>query len=134
MATRKKTSTEPAIPTNAEALKPVAAKAARTRKAVVPESAPAPEKKTPAKSSAATHKASARKAPVAEVKAPVQAPVKAAPVQAVKSVAPAFDVAAHHEEIAKEAYHHWQRRGCPGGSPEHDWLNAVEIVRLRHAR
>ena len=30
------------------------------------------------------------------------------------------------EEIAIRAYHLWQERGCPIGSPEEDWFTAEE--------
>ena len=34
-----------------------------------------------------------------------------------------------HEEIAVQAYYHWERRGRPIGSPEVDWYWAVENLR-----
>jgi hypothetical protein len=34
-------------------------------------------------------------------------------------------------EIAARAYHLWQVRGCPIGSPEVDWLAAEEQARAR---
>jgi hypothetical protein len=33
------------------------------------------------------------------------------------------------EDIAKLAYTLWQRRGCPYGSPEFDWLEAERKLR-----
>jgi hypothetical protein len=30
------------------------------------------------------------------------------------------------EDIAKLAYALWQRRGCPEGSPENDWIEAEQ--------
>jgi hypothetical protein len=36
-----------------------------------------------------------------------------------------------HEEIATLAYQLWQARGCPEGSPEEDWSEAVAQLRLR---
>ena len=33
--------------------------------------------------------------------------------------------------IAVRAYELWQARGCPGGSPETDWLQAEEELRKR---
>ena len=35
-----------------------------------------------------------------------------------------------HEDTAALAYELWRARGCPEGSPELDWLHAVEQVRL----
>jgi hypothetical protein len=37
-----------------------------------------------------------------------------------------------HQEIAELAYVLWQDRGSPEGSPEVDWLNAVEKLESRH--
>jgi hypothetical protein len=31
-----------------------------------------------------------------------------------------------HEQVAIMAYHLWQERGCPEGSPEIDWLEAEQ--------
>jgi Protein of unknown function (DUF2934) len=41
---------------------------------------------------------------------------------------------AGHEEIAALAHELWRARGCPEGSPEEDWFNAVEQLRshIRH--
>lgn len=38
-----------------------------------------------------------------------------------------------HEEIAEVARSLYEARGCRGGSPEADWLEACEIVRQRRA-
>jgi hypothetical protein len=38
----------------------------------------------------------------------------------------------YEREIAALAYQHWQKRGCPEGSPEQDWFHAVEELRNRH--
>jgi hypothetical protein len=35
-----------------------------------------------------------------------------------------------HHEIAVLAYAFWQQRGCPEGSPEQDWYEAEQRVRL----
>ena len=35
------------------------------------------------------------------------------------------------EDIAALAYEIWQARGCPHGSPDEDWYQAVEILRSR---
>jgi anti-anti-sigma factor len=34
------------------------------------------------------------------------------------------------DEIAARAYELWQARGCPDGSPEVDWLQAEEVLRM----
>ncbi len=34
-----------------------------------------------------------------------------------------------HELVQKLAYQHWEKRGCPLGSPEIDWLSAEQDVR-----
>jgi hypothetical protein len=47
---------------------------------------------------------------------------------------PEFDVAAHHEEIAKVAYRIWLERAYCPGSPEEDWLKAVNEVRAKYTR
>lgn len=39
-----------------------------------------------------------------------------------------------HAEIAALAYELWEARGCPDGSPEEDWLQAVETLRSRTTR
>jgi hypothetical protein len=80
-------------------------------------SAPVAEKKAAAKkqSPAATHKAQAKRA------------------AAKKPAVAVFDVEMHREEIAREAYHLWQNRGCVHGHQHEDWLKAIEIVRARHA-
>ena len=35
------------------------------------------------------------------------------------------------EDIAVLAYELWQARGCPDGSPDEDWYQAVERLRPR---
>lgn len=74
-------------------------------------------------SPAATHKAPARK-PVVEEPQEVHA----------AGERPSFDAALHHEEISKEAYYTWLRRGRAHGTAREDWLAAVALVRARHAR
>jgi hypothetical protein len=32
------------------------------------------------------------------------------------------------QDIANLAYALWQRRGCPDGSPEQDWLEAEKMI------
>ena len=34
-----------------------------------------------------------------------------------------------HEDIAQLAYTLWQRRGCPSGSAESDWVEAERALR-----
>jgi hypothetical protein len=36
-----------------------------------------------------------------------------------------------HQEIAALAYQLWEARGCPSGSPELDWFEAVKELRSR---
>ena len=33
-----------------------------------------------------------------------------------------------HEPVQKLAYQHWEKRGCPLGSPEIDWFAAEKAV------
>jgi hypothetical protein len=33
------------------------------------------------------------------------------------------------DEIAEAAYHLWRQRGCPEGSAEQDWFEAMEQLR-----
>jgi hypothetical protein len=35
------------------------------------------------------------------------------------------------QDIAAIAYELWQARGCPDGSPQEDWFQAVELLRSR---
>ena len=37
--------------------------------------------------------------------------------------------ALEHERIATVAYYFWQQRGCPHGSPDEDWAQAVQYIR-----
>jgi hypothetical protein len=36
-----------------------------------------------------------------------------------------------HDDIARLAFQLWQERGCPEGSPEIDWFEAVKELRTR---
>jgi hypothetical protein len=36
-----------------------------------------------------------------------------------------------HNDIAALAYQLWEARGCPQGSPDEDWFEAVRQLRLR---
>ncbi len=33
-----------------------------------------------------------------------------------------------HDRIAQRAYELWKQRGCPWGSPQRDWFEAVQEV------
>ena len=127
MATRKKTSpqSEPFVPAETVPAGPqAAAQRVRTRK-TAGAGAPGGAEKPSAKSNAhaATHKAPARKPAVEETLAAHAA-----------AETPRFDTALHHEEISKEAYYTWLRRGRAHGTAREDWLAAVALVRARHAR
>lgn len=39
----------------------------------------------------------------------------------------------NHDEVRQLAYTYWQARGCPEGSPEKDWLQAVHQLNSRTA-
>lgn len=45
-------------------------------------------------------------------------------------VADSAPAAPTHEEIATLAYHYWESRGRPIGSPEEDWLRAERDVQM----
>lgn len=47
---------------------------------------------------------------------------QAATKQAIEEAKP-FDVP-FQEQVALLAYHLWEQRGCPDGSPEEDWFRA----------
>ena len=43
-------------------------------------------------------------------------------------------IAIDHSQVHQRAYARWQERGCPVGSPDHDWFAAEqELVREREA-
>jgi hypothetical protein len=42
---------------------------------------------------------------------------------------PAAELVISHEEIARHAYYHWERRGRPLGSPDVDWYWAIEDLK-----
>jgi hypothetical protein len=42
---------------------------------------------------------------------------------------PAAELVISHEEIARHAYYHWERRGRPLGSPDVDWYWAIENLK-----
>lgn len=43
-----------------------------------------------------------------------------------------FESKNNHEVTAKLAYELWERRGCPLGSPEADWLAAEQALEASH--
>ena len=51
-------------------------------------------------------------------------------VETTSPVVKADDLDPH--EISVLAYSYWQARGFRDGSPEEDWLRAVEELRQRH--
>jgi len=56
-------------------------------------------------------------------------PTTSEPDQPADSVPNATEsVAPVHEEIAQLAYHYWELRGRPLGSPEDDWFRAEQEV------
>ena len=88
------------------------------------------KKKTKAKSPAATHKSPARKA--APRKSEVKGAVAEMQVEKAAAADTAFDAAANHDEIAREAYYLFLNRGTHHGHEHEDWLRAIEIVKARH--
>jgi len=46
-------------------------------------------------------------------------------------VSPAEPVAVDQGDIARLAYSLWEARGCVGGSPEEDWLQAEQQLLSR---
>jgi hypothetical protein len=102
---------------------------ARNRKSetdlVVSAAAPTPARRKPSTSTRKKHavppgEAAPAIAPEAEDRETADAVQSAAPVDG-----PA------HEEVAALAYSYWEARGRQGGSPEEDWLRAVEELRQR---
>ncbi len=93
-----------------------------------PETASAPAPARTPRATAVTHKHK-KATPVVQ---PTEAQPVAEPVQAPAEVKPA--VAPSHQEIAILAYHYWELRGCPFGSPEEDWFRAErELLSARAA-
>jgi len=123
MATRKKTSTD---------------SEARKQEESVPAAQPATVRKfRTAKSAAGTAKAAkpaVASTPAATHKAPSRKPlVQAVPETLAAAAGASFDSAHHHEEISREAYFNWLRRGCPHGSAHVDWHAAIEVVYARYS-
>ena len=85
--------------------------------------APAPARRTPAARTRSRRTAS----PVEATPAPAAEPVAPAP----EAVAAAAVVGPAYEDIARLAYSYWETRGCQGGSPDEDWLNAERELRTR---
>lgn len=89
--------------------------------------APAPARTPRANTVTHKHKKATPVVQPAETQ-PAAEPVQA-PAAAVKPAA-----APSHEEIAILAYHYWELRGCPFGSPEEDWFRAErELLSARAA-
>lgn len=124
-----------AAPASESPVKPAAKP--RVRKTATAEAgATAPKAASRAKAPAATHKAPATKTKKAapEVIEAAIAPTTAtaAPVPAPAS-GTAFSATDHYEEIAREAYYLWERRGYAHGNAYGDWLEACEIVKARRS-
>ena len=128
MAIRKKITAESET-VNLEGAVKAGQKSSRARNTAAAETTGTPDNKSAKAQSpaAATHKSPARKSVNA-------APVAEAQVETGTVQTTTFDVALHHDEISKEAYHVWLRNGCAQGSEHHDWLAAIEIVRTRHEK
>jgi len=127
MATQKKTNPQSETLKSEETVQPgqqAPVKTVRTRKTsgVAPQGG-SDQPSAKLNSPAATHKAPARKS-VAEETHEAHAAAER----------PSFDAAQHHEEISKEAYYRWLRRGRAHGAARDDWFAAVALVRARHAR
>lgn len=111
MATKKKTSPETEAVVNAV---PTAVEKRKTT--------------AKAKSAAATHKTPVRKTAVRKTAAAAAAAAAQTGTLSISS----FDVAAHHDEIAREAYFLYLDRGAHHGREHEDWLRAIEIVKARY--
>jgi hypothetical protein len=132
---KKKISAETIVPvalldgSASEAAAPVRARKAPAKKAAAStEPKPRARKNAPPRkksNEAVTHR---HKKPAVTKPETVVIPVE---TEAQVLVQPVFDPALYHEEISKQAYFCWLERGDAPGSPEGDWLRAVEIVRQR---
>ena len=60
--------------------------------------------------------------------APALEPVEAPGIRSYPDLTSLL-AALEHERIAALAYFFWQERGCPEGSPEVDWFQAVQHIR-----
>ncbi len=89
---------------------------------VSPQGASAGSRRKPARARA-KHTAVPSEPQVSEPETPV--------VQAVETVSEVATYEPTHEEIAERAYLLWEARGCQGGSPEEDWLQAEQELRQR---
>ena len=56
-------------------------------------------------------------------------PPRAASAETSKEATPVAAAAVTEESIAHLAYAIWESRGCQGGSPEEDWLQAERQLR-----
>jgi hypothetical protein len=68
-------------------------------------------------------------APAAEQQPPASPTVVNEPGNASYPDLTSLLAALEHERIATLAYFYWQQRGCPEGSPDHDWLSAEQHIR-----
>jgi hypothetical protein len=121
-------------PSNSEATplkKPRARKAEGSVKKA-PETAPLSARSSKPAMTAGSTKSPARKAPPATAEGSASKPASATAVAERRPHAEPFDESRHYEEIAQLAYHLWEDRGCPVGSPERDWYDAVVKVRQKH--
>jgi hypothetical protein len=93
-----------------------------------PEIPAAPASARPPRANNVTHKHK-KATPVQPAEAqPAAEPVQTSIAQVKAAVAPS------HEEIAVVAYHYWELRGRPFGSPEEDWFRAErELLSARGA-
>jgi hypothetical protein len=53
-----------------------------------------------------------------------------APVRTAEHQVP--DPASYHEEVSRLAYELWEKRGCPHGSHDEDWLQAEEEIKRKY--
>ena len=59
-------------------------------------------------------------------------PIRRKAVTTAAMAIPQFDVTAYHDEIAEAAYLNWLQRAGGAGSPEEDWIQAENTVRIKH--
>jgi hypothetical protein len=105
----------------------MARKKSADQQAFSAETAPATARTPRANTVTHKHKKATPVAQSAEAQ-PVAEPVQPPAADVKPAVAPS------HEEIAILAYHYWELRGCPFGSPEEDWFRAErELLSARAA-
>ncbi len=95
-----------------------------------------PRAKAVASSTPAPKKSRSSAPIVAQVVAPVverkRTPIRRKAVTSAAVAIPQFDVTAYHDEIAEAAYLNWLQRAGGAGSPEEDWIQAENTVRIKH--